>query len=364
MNPGERPYFQQYYRIDFDGRNLTPLTTANAYHDVAFSADMAFYVDNYSRVDLPNIMELHRAADGALVKEVERGDIADLAAAGFKPPEVFVAKGRDGKTDIWGVIVRPRNFDASKRYPVVENIYAGPHGSFVPKTFWPFGFQSGGDKVIRMQSMADMGFVVVQIDGMGTLNRSKAFHDVAWKNIADAGFPDRILWHKAAAAKYPWYDASRVGIYGGSAGGQDTLLALLFHPEFYKAGVAYAGCYDNRMDKIGWNEAWMGWPLDESYSASSGVDNAWRLQGHLLMVVGELDENVDPSSTLQVVNALIQARKDFDLIAAPGLGHTALRSSGPIDYGLRRQYDFFLRHLAGLTPPDWNAVLPVTPPGR
>jgi dipeptidyl aminopeptidase/acylaminoacyl peptidase len=364
MNPGEDPYFQQYYRIDFDGRNLTPLTTANAYHDVAFSADMAFYVDNYSRVDLPNIMELHRAGDGALVKEVERGDIADLTAAGFKPPEVFVAKGRDGKTDIWGVIVRPRNFDASKKYPVVENIYAGPHGSFVPKTFWPFGFQSGGDKVIGMQSMADMGFVAVQIDGMGTLNRSKAFHDVAWKNIADAGFPDRILWHKAAAAKYPWYDASRVGIYGGSAGGQDTLLALLFHPEFYKVGVAYAGCYDNRMDKIGWNEAWMGWPLDESYSASSGVDNAWRLQGHLLMVVGELDENVDPSSTLQVVNALIQARKDFDLIVAPGLGHTALRSSGPIDYGLRRQYDFFLRHLAGLTPPDWNAVSPVTPLGR
>ena len=364
MRPGEDPYLQHYYRIDFDGRNLTPLTSANAYHDVSFSTDGAYYVDTYSRVDLPPVMELHRAADGSLVSEVERGEISKLTAAGFKPPEVFVAKGRDGRTDIWGVIVRPRNFDPTRKYPVVENIYAGPHGSFVPKTFWPFGLQSGGDKVIGMQSLADMGFVVVQIDGMGTINRSKAFHDVAWKNIADAGFPDRILWHKAAAARYPWYDASRVGIYGGSAGGQDTLLALLFHPEFYKVGVAYAGCYDNRMDKIGWNEAWMGWPLDESYSASSGVDNAWRLTGHLLMVVGELDENVDPSSTLQVVNALIQARKDFDLIVVPGEGHTALRSTGPVDYGLRRQFDFFLRHLAGVSTPDWNALLPATPPAR
>ena len=364
MRPGEDPYFQHYYRIDFDGRNLTPLTTANAYHDIAFSPDGAFYVDNYSRTDLPNIMELHKASDGSLVAEVERGSIPKLTAAGFKPPEVFTAKGRDGKTDIWGLIVRPTNFDPSKKYPVVENIYAGPHGSFVPKTFWPFGFQSGGDKVIGMQSLADMGFIVVQIDGMGTINRSKAFHDVAWKNIADAGFPDRILWHKAAAAKYSWYDATRVGLYGGSAGGQDTLLGLIFHPEFYKVGVAYAGCYDNRMDKIAWNEAWMGWPLDESYSASSGVDNAWRLKGKLLMVVGELDDNVDPASTMQVVNALIQARKDFDLIVVPGEGHSALRSSGPVDYGLRRQYDFFIRHLAGQPTPDWNALITAQPPAR
>ncbi|HEY4355293.1 MAG TPA: DPP IV N-terminal domain-containing protein [Acidobacteriaceae bacterium] len=362
VRPGEDPYFQQYYRIDFDGRNLTPITTADAYHDVAFSSDMKFYVDNYSRVDMPNVVELHQVSDGSLVSQVERGDITKLVAAGFKAPEVFVAKGRDGKTDIWGLIVKPRNFDPNKKYPVVENIYAGPHGSFVPKTFWPFGLQSGGDKVIGMQSMADMGFIVVQIDGMGTLNRSKAFHDVAWKNIADSGFPDRILWHKAAAAKFPWYDATRVGIYGGSAGGQSTLLALLFHPEFYKTGVAFDGCYDNRMDKISWNEDWMGWPVDESYSASSGVDNAWRLQGHLLMVVGEMDDNVDPSSTFQVVNALIKSHKDFDLIVAPGLGHTALRSSGPVDYGLRRMYDFFLKNLAGVATPDWNAVLPVKDP--
>jgi dipeptidyl aminopeptidase/acylaminoacyl peptidase len=357
MRKNEDPYFQHYYRIDFDGTHLTPITTVGAYHDVAFSTDMDFYVDTYSRIDLPNIAELHRTADGALLAEVERGDITKLLAAGFKAPEVFVAKGRDAKTDIWGIIVRPQNFDPAKKYPVIENIYAGPHSSFVPKTFWPFGLPSGGDKVLGMQSLADMGFIVVQIDGMGTLNRSKAFHDVAWKNLGDAGLPDRILWHQAAAAKYPYYDITRVGIYGGSAGGQNALSALEFHPEFYKVAVAYAGCYDNRMDKIGWNEQWMGWPVDASYTKSSGVDNAKNLKGHILMVVGEQDMNVDPASTMQVVNALIKSRKDFDLLVVPNEGHGALRSSGDVSYGLRRQYDFFVRHLRQEPTPDWN-VLP------
>jgi dipeptidyl aminopeptidase/acylaminoacyl peptidase len=361
MVKGQDPYFQQFYRIDLDGSHLTPLSTANAYHDVALAPDMATYVDTYSRIDLPPVSELHRSSDGALLKTIEQGDITKLAAAGFRAPEPFVAKGRDGVTDIYGLIVRPRDFDPAKHYPVIENIYAGPHSSFVPKTWWPFGYHAGGDKVIGMQSLADLGFIVVQIDGMGTLNRSKAFHDVAWKNIADAGFPDRILWHKAVAAKYPWYDISRVGIYGGSAGGQDTALGLLFHPEFYKVGVSFAGCYDNRMDKISWNEQWMGWPVDASYSASSTIDNAWRLQGKLLMIVGELDDNVDPSSTFQMANALIKAGKIFDLLVVPGEGHSAGRSTGPIDYGQRKEFDFFLHNLAGQETPNWNER-PAAPP--
>ncbi|WAC46781.1 S9 family peptidase [Asticcacaulis sp. SL142] len=320
-----------------------------------FHRTCSFYVDTYSRVDLPNIAKLHKA-DGTEVAQLETPDIARLLAAGFKPPEVFTAKGRDGKTDIWGVIVRPQNFDPNKKYPVIENIYAGPHSSFVPKTFWPFGPHSSGDKVVGMQALADMGFIVVQIDGMGTLNRSKAFHDKAWKDIGDTGFPDRIAWHKAAAAKYAYYDISRVGIYGGSAGGQNSLSALVFQPDFYKAAVAYAGCFDNRMDKIGWNEAWMGWPIDDSYSRSSGVDNAKNMTGNILLVTGELDMNVDPASTLQVVNALIKARKDFDLLIVPNDGHGALRTTGDVSYGLRRQYDFFIRHLQGEVTPDWNAL--------
>ncbi len=356
MNPGEDPYFRHYYRIDFDGRHLTLLTSATADHDVAFSPDMTLFVDTYSRVDLPTISELHRADDGTLVARITTGDDTRLVAAGFRPPEVVTAKGRDGKTDIWGIVVRPRDYDPHKTYPVIENIYAGPHDSFVPKGFWPFGYHAGGDKVIGMQALADLGFIVVQIDGMGTANRSKAFQDVAWKNLGDSGFPDRIAWHRALAARDASYDISRVGIYGASAGGQSTLNALLFHRDFYKVGVAYAGCYDNRMDKISWNEQWLGWPVDKSYAAASGVDNAWRLTGKLLMIVGEQDSNVDPASTMQVVDALIKANKDFDLLSVPGGEHSVGRSTGPIDYVTRRQFGFFVRNLLGDTTPDWNAV--------
>ena len=362
MYPGKDPYLIHHYRINFDGTGLTTMTEADANHDVRYSSDMQYYVDTYSRVDQPTVSELRRTSDRSLVTVLERADISALTAAGFKPPEVFTARARDGKTDIWGVIVRPTNFDPSSKYPVIENIYAGPHGSFVPKTFWPFGPHSSGDKVIGMQALAELGFIVVQIDGMGTFNRSKAFHDVAWKRVGDAGFPDRILWHQAVAAKYPFYDISRVGIYGGSAGGQNSTGALLFHPDFYKAAVSYAGCHDNRMDKIGWNERWMGWPIDESYSTSSNVDNAWRLKGKLLLVVGELDQNVDPASTMQVADALIKADKMFDLLVIPGDGHGAGRTTGPVEYGSRRQYDFFVRHLQGVEPPDWNRTLAATPP--
>jgi dipeptidyl aminopeptidase/acylaminoacyl peptidase len=283
--------------------------------------------------------QLRRTEDRRVLMDLEKGDTSALAAAGWPAPEPFTAVARDGKTDIWGVIYRPTNFDASKRYPVVEAIYAGPQGSFVPKTF------AGA-----AQPLAELGFIVVQIDGMGTNNRSKAFHDVAFQNLADAGFPDRILWHKAVAAKYPWYDITRVGLYGTSAGGQNAMGGLLFHPEFYKVGVANSGCHDNRMDKIWWNEQWMSWPLGPHYAASSNMENAGKLQGKLLLVVGELDTNVDPSSTLQVVNALIRADKTFDLLFLPGAGHT---NGGA--YGVRKMTDFFVHSLMGVEPPDRNA---------
>lgn len=356
VNAGEDPYFIHYYRINFDGSDLTALTSAPANHHVSFSSDMQYFVDSYSRVDLPNVMTLNHA-DGRQIRTVAKGDISLLTQAGFKAPKVFVAKGRDGKSDIWGLIVKPQNFDPNKRYPVIENIYAGPHDSFVPKDFWPFGYHSGGDKVIGMQALADLGFIVVQMDGMGTKNRSKAFHDVAWKNLGDSGFADRILWHQAVAKKYPWYDiADGVGIYGASAGGQSTLSALLFHPEFYTVGVAYAGCYDNRMDKMSWNEQWMGWPVDDSYLRASAVVNAAKLQGKLLIIFGEQDSNVDPSSSLQLVNALIKADKDFDLLQVPGGEHSVGRSTGPIDYVQRRQFMFFVEQLKQRKTPNWNVA--------
>lgn len=355
MDPQQDPYFVHYYRINFDGSGLFALTQTPAHHQLSFSADRQYYIDLYSRVDLPNIAELRRSKDGKLIRTLAKADINALTKAGFKPPKPFVAKGRDGKTDIWGLIVTPQNFDPKQQYPVIENIYAGPHDSFVPKSFWPFGYHSGGDKVIGMQALADLGFVVVQIDGMGTNNRSKAFHDVAWQNLADSGFPDRILWHQAAAKQFPWYNlAAGVGIYGASAGGQSTVAALLFHPEIYKVGVAYAGCYDNRMDKISWNEQWLGYPVGPHYAASSVTEHAARLQGKLLIINGEQDSNVDPASSMQLVNALIKADKDFDLLLVPGGEHSTGRSTGPIRYIQRRQFDFFLRHLQQQQTPDWN----------
>lgn len=360
MDAGRDPYYRQVFKVSLDGGVPVRLTHADADHDVSPSPDGQFYVDVYSRVDMPPSMELRRA-DGSLVKQIEQGNIDALRAAGWRGPESFVAKGRDGRTDIWGLIVRPRDYDPGKRYPVIENIYAGPHDSFVPKGFWPFGYHSGGDKVIGMQALADLGFIVVQIDGMGTSNRSKAFHDVAWKNLGDSGFPDRIAWHRALAAVDPSYDISRVGIYGASAGGQSTLGALLFHPEFYSVGVAWNGCYDNRMDKISWNEQWMGWPVDQSYIQASGVDNAYRLKGNLLLIVGEQDSNVDPASTMQVVDALVRAGKDFDLLSIPGGEHTVGRSTGPIYYAHRRQFDFFVRHLQRRQTPAWNILTDAEP---
>jgi hypothetical protein len=352
MYPGKDPYFANYYRINFDGSGLTRLTEADANHAAAFTSDLKYYVDTYSRTDTPPVMELRRTDDNTLVSTLERGDITELMRAGWKAPEVFVAKGRDGTTDIWGIIIRPGGFDPARKYPVIENIYAGPQGSFVPKSFFAYN---------QMQSQAELGFIVVQIDGMGTSNRSKAFHDVAWKNLGDAGFPDRILWHKAVAARYPFYDITRVGIYGGSAGGQNALGGLLFHSEFYKAGIAYAGCHDNRMDKIWWNEQWMGWPVGPQYSASSNVDNAHRLQGELLLVVGELDTNVDPSSTMQVVNQLIKHNKNFDLLVIPGANHPAGRGNDPTaSYGDHKRFDFFVRHLLRVTPPPWNRTSAVS----
>jgi dipeptidyl aminopeptidase/acylaminoacyl peptidase len=341
-NEGQDPYLVHYYRVNFDGTGLVALTEGNGSHSVQYSPDEKYLVDTYSRLDMPPVHELRRASDGGLVCDVEKADISELQARGWEPPEVFVAKARDGVTDIWGVINRPRNLDPTKLYPVIEDIYAGPQGSFVPKTF------SGAN---RWAAFNNLGFVVAKMDGMGTANRSKKFHDVCWKNLADAGFPDRILWHKAVAAKYPWYDISRVGITGSSAGGQNSTGGVLFHSEFYKVAVSGCGCHDNRMDKASWNEQWMGYPVGPQYAACSNVDNAHRLRGKLLLIVGELDTNVPPESTLRVVDALIKANKDFDMLVVPGAGHGMGGA-----YGSRRQQDYFVRHLHGVEPPERNAV--------
>ncbi len=335
--PEQDPYYEHYCRVDFDGANLVILTRGNGTHAIQTSPDRKYFIDTYSRVDAPPVHELRRTTDGSLVCDLERADWSQLLATGWTTPERFVAKGRDNKTDIHGIIWRPTNFDAKKKYPVIEKIYAGPHGFFVPKKFSSY---------FKTQSLAELGFIVVQMDGMGTNWRDRAFHDVCWKNLGDSGFPDRIEWIKAAAKKYPQMVVDRVGIFGGSAGGQSSTRAMLAHGDFYKVAVSDCGCHDNRMDKIWWNEAWMGWPMGPHYKEQSNVTNAHKLSGKLLLTVGELDRNVDPASTMQVIDALIKADKDFDMLVVPGGGHGV----GESPYGLRRRRDYFVRHLLGVEP--------------
>lgn len=343
MDPGQDPYFLHYFKVGLDGGKLTRLTREHGNHKVYFSKDHKYYVDQYSRVDAPPITLLKESRGGTALMELQRGDHSALLAQGWVAPEVFSSKGRDGVTDIWGIIVRPSNFDPGKIYPVIEYIYAGPHSSFVPKDFISYNR--------NMTALAELGFIVVQIDGMGTSDRSKAFHDICWKNLKDAGFPDRKLWIRAAAKKYPYMDLGRVGIFGTSAGGQNAAAALVFNSDFYHVAVSSCGCHDNRMDKIWWNEQFMGYPIGPHYAACSNVENAAQMDGNLMLILGEVDDNVDPASTMQFVDALIKANKDFELVTIPGMGH----SSGG-EYGERKRRDFFVKHLMEVEPPSWEAI--------
>jgi len=342
VNPSEDPYNIHYYKIGLDGRHMTDLTPEPANHSAQFSADFRFLADTYSTPSQAPVTTL-RNADGNLLKTIAKADISKLLRNGWVAPEVFTAKARDGKTDLWGLIQRPTNFDPSKKYPIIEYIYAGPGDAYTPKSFYPYNWS--------MTALAELGFIVVQLDAMGTAWRGKAFEEVCYKNLKDAGFPDRELWIRAAAEQYAYMDTSRVGIFGASAGGQESTTAVLLHGDFYKAAYSACGCHDNRMDKIWWNELWMSHPIDSSYVECSNVYNAHRLRRPLMLVVGEMDDNVDPSSTYQVVNALIKANRDFELVVLPGVHHTMGE-----EFGEHKRFDFFVRHLLHKTPPAWDDI--------
>lgn len=343
MNPEEDPYFIRYYSINFDGTGLKDLTPAPGTHRALFSPDYKYLLDTYSTVSQPPVTVLRDASTGQQLHTVAQSDITQLTEAGWTPPEVFVAPGRDGETPMWGVIYRPSNFDPEKIYPVVEYIYQGPGDQYVPKSFYPYHRY--------IMPLTELGFIVVMVDGLGTSFRSREFENFCYKNLADAGIPDHIAWIKAAGEKYPYMDLERIGIFGASAGGQESLTALLQYPDFYKAAYSACGCHDNRMDKIWWNEQWLGYPIDESYIKASNVENAHLLQRPLMLVVGELDDNVDPASTMQVADALIKANKDFELVVLPGVSHTLGE-----EFGDHKRYDFFVKHLLGVEPPKWDEI--------
>ncbi|MDN5200085.1 DPP IV N-terminal domain-containing protein [Fulvivirgaceae bacterium BMA10] len=338
--PDRDPYLDHFYHVNFDGSELTLLTPEPAFHDVSLSADGAYFVDNFSRVDLAPKSVLRSSSDGSIIIELEEADIDDLLATGWQYPEPFSVKARDGETDIYGVIYRPSNFDPSKKYPVIDGTYSGPQAVRTPKTFYR-GYRNDD------QPLAELGFVVVTVDGLGTAQRSKKFHDFSYKNLGDIGSEDHIKAIKELAQKYPYIDVERVGIYGHSAGGYDAARALLKHPDFYKVGVSSAGNHDHRIAKAWWPELYMGYPEGPEYAEQSNMKLAENLEGKLLLVHGDMDNNVNPAETIRLADALIKANKDFDLLILPNQTHNL----GGHQYFRRKRWDYFVENLQGAIPP-------------
>ena len=335
----EDPYQTHLYVAGFDGKNLQLLTPENANHSVSFSPDGSFFVDRYSRPDLPDTSVLRRAKDGSTLRVLEQASVDELLKTGWKFPESFAGKASDGSTDLYGLIWRPSNFDASKKYPIVEFVYTGPQSFFVPKTF---------GHALWLQHMAELGFIVVMVDGRGTTGRSRAFHEYSYRNLGGA-FEDHVAMIKQMAARYPYMDLDRVGIFGTSAGGYGAAHAMLVFPEFYKVGVSTSGDHDARLDKAWWNELYQGYPMEADYVAQSNVTMAPRLQGYLLIEHGDIDDNVHPVGTMRLVDALMKANRNFDMLFVPNMSHG--ESGEHRFYLMRRRWDYFVQHLLGVTPP-------------
>lgn len=337
---GRDPYYQHLYKINFDGSNLTLLTSEDAEHEIQFSPDYKYFVDNYSRVDLKPKSVLRRLSDGKLIHELQEANIDKLLATGWKYPERFTVKARDGKTDIYGVLQYPSNFDSNKKYPIIDNSYSGPQAVNVPKSFRRGIWND-------WTPLAEVGFIIMRIDGMGTAMRSKAFHDVSYKNLGDIGGPDHIAGIKQLAEKYDYIDIDKVGIFGHSAGGYDAAHAILTYPDFYKVAVAAAGNHDHRMAKAWWPEQYMGEPGDH-YNEQSNLTIAKNLKGKLMLAHGDMDNNVNPASTYRLAAELIKNNKDFELVITPNDDHGELWGN---KYFIRRRMDFFVKHLWNIEPP-------------
>jgi dipeptidyl-peptidase 4 len=343
---GRDPYFIHFYRVGFDGSGLTLLTPDDGNHDIALSPSGHYFIDTYSKPDVPPVADV-RDNTGKLVAHLEKADISKLLAAGWQPPTPIVMKARDNVTDIYGLMFKPYNLDPGKKYPIVNHIYPGPQtGSVGSRNF----STARGD----CQALADLGFVVVEIDGMGTPWRSKAFHEAYYGDMGDNTLPDQVSGMKQLAQRYAWIDIDRAGIYGHSGGGYATAGAMFRYPDFFKVGISESGNHDNREYEDDWAEKWQGLLEKTSTSGATNYDNqanqlvAKNLKGHLLLAHGTMDTNVPPYNTLLVVNELIKANKDFDLLLIPNVAHGYGAAS---DYMMRRRWDYFVRYLAGGEPP-------------
>jgi dipeptidyl aminopeptidase/acylaminoacyl peptidase len=353
---GADPYFGQFYSIGFDGKNLRLLTPENANHEISLSPDGKYFIDTFSTADTPSVSVL-RDTTGKVVANLEKTDISRLSATGWKPPTRITVKARDGVTDLYGLMFTPTNLDPNKKYPIIDYIYPGPQGGSVgSRSFSP----SRGDH----QALAELGFVVVMIDGTCNPLRSKKFHDACYGNMADNTLPDQVGAIKQLAAKYPYIDIDRVGIWGHSGGGFATAAAMFRYPDFFKVGISESGNHDNRNYEDDWGERYIGLETKDANGKSNYEDQANQnyaknLKGHLLLAHGTMDDNVPPYNTLLVVDALIKANKDFDLLLIPNAHH----GYGPASsYMMRRRWDYFIRYLQGGVPPKEYELKPKQDP--
>ncbi|WP_425639259.1 prolyl oligopeptidase family serine peptidase [Algoriphagus yeomjeoni] len=334
------PYYSFVYKVNFDGTGLELLTPENAFHDISYGRGEDYFIDNYSTVNQPTVSVVRELKTGKIVLEVSKADISNLLNKGYQSPKQFTATAKDGKTTIYGIYYVPTDFNAKKSYPIIDYTYSGPHTDITPKTF-----RAG--LIGLQQPMAELGFVVVTVDGLGTSGRGKAFNDISYNNLGD-GTTDHVLAIKELASKNKFMDVEKVGIFGHSAGGYDAGRAMLLHPDFYKVGVASAGDHDHRMEKAWWPEMYMGYPVGDFYHEQSNITNAANLKGHLLLAHGGIDENVNPSATFKFAEALIKAGKDFDLFIWPSRNHSFGRTDG--DYFTKKRWDYFIEHLLGEEP--------------
>jgi dipeptidyl aminopeptidase/acylaminoacyl peptidase len=342
---GHNPYFAHLYRVGFDGKNLALLTPEDGNHQIALSPSGSFFVDNYSKPDVPGVGVLRDAA-GKLLASLEKADITRLVATGWKAPVPITVKARDGETDLYGLMFKPTNLDVNKKYPIVNHIYPGPQGGSVGS--WSF-VSARGDA----QALAELGFIVVEIEGMGNPLRSKKFHDAYYGNMGDNTLPDQVGAMKQLAAQFSWIDIDRAGIYGHSGGGYAAAGAMFRYPDFFKVGISESGNHDNREYEDDWGERYQGLLVRKpdgtsNYDDQANQSIAKNLKGHLLLAHGTMDDNVPMNNTLLVVEALIKANKDFDLLLLPNQRHGYGAAS---NYMTRRRWDYFVRYLLGAEPP-------------
>ncbi|WP_448568813.1 prolyl oligopeptidase family serine peptidase [Thalassotalea ganghwensis] len=333
------PYLRHLYRVNLDGSDHTLLTPEPLEHSTRISPDFTTFVDIASLPQTVPTSKVRSTEDGLLIATVGNPDVTELYATGWQPPETFTVTASDGKTKLYGLLYKPSNFDPNKKYPVIDATYTGPHGFFTPKSFWTYYQQA--------QSLAELGFIVIKMDGRGTSKRDRAFHLHAYKNLA-GGVDDHVQAIKDLSKVRSYLDISRVGIYGFSAGGYDTAQAMFRHADFFKVGVAASGNHDFRTDKTGWNETWLGYPIDKHWDEQTNLnlDSVKKLKGKLMLAHGELDENVNPAATMQLVDKLIKANKDFDLMIYPNADHVLNKN----DYFIRQRWDYFVEHLLGAEP--------------